>query len=393
MRDHLDEFKTRLLAGPEHGRSRGSHRKLLALAPAWLPVTLVAAVLVAIAAGGRDHASRQVGLRSQALAGHEGLPPGGFTPASFTAISETHWWLLGTAPCRRPPCTSIVMTDSGGRSFVGIPAPRTKAVNQLRFADALDGYAFGPQLWTTHDGGATWKRVSVAGNVTELAAGNGGVFALVRSPHGRGELLRSPSSRDAWRPVAGLVGYPFSGLWVHGATVMVETQKLSGSTPNLMISRDLGNRFYVAAGGGPDAGTHRVPPSIACQFEGAPPVIWALCATGTESGVWRSTDGGRMFAGVGGDATRRSVPSEPNSAGFAAASPTVAVYGYRQLWRTSDGGALWSRVPATSGAVWWTYLGFTDATHGVALGEFGGGDRLYYTTDGGRSYHRVAIRG
>jgi len=43
----------------------------------------------------------------------------------------------------------------------------------------------------------------------------------------------------------------------------------------------------------------------------------------------------------------------------------------------------------------WTYLGFTDATHGVALGNFGTGghqdSRLYYTTDGGASYHYVPV--
>ncbi len=73
------------------------------------------------------------------------------------------------------------------------------------------------------------------------------------------------------------------------------------------------------------------------------------------------------------------MPSEPNLASFAAASPTVAVYGYEQLWRTSDAGAHWRRIPGTNGAVWWTYLGFTDAVHGVAVGQFRGGYRLYRT--------------
>ena len=63
------------------------------------------------------------------------------------------------------------------------------------------------------------------------------------------------------------------------------------------------------------------------------------------------------------------------------------------LFRTTDGGASWSRVAAPSAG--WTYLGFTDATHGVALGNFGTGgrqdSRLYYTTDGGASYHYVPI--
>ena len=71
------------------------------------------------------------------------------------------------------------------------------------------------------------------------------------------------------------------------------------------------------------------------------------------------------------------------------------MYGYKQLYRTTDGGASWSPVhlPATITA--WQYLGFTDATHGVAIGYAGtqspANQRLYYTTDGGASYHLVTV--
>ena len=48
-----------------------------------------------------------------------------------------------------------------------------------------------------------------------------------------------------------------------------------------------------------------------------------------------------------------------------------------------------------TGITWWQYLGFTDTTHGVALGYFGSEttshERLYYTTDGGLTYHLVRI--
>jgi photosystem II stability/assembly factor-like uncharacterized protein len=60
---------------------------------------------------------------------------------------------------------------------------------------------------------------------------------------------------------------------------------------------------------------------------------------------------------------------------------------------TSDGGSSWSPVRAPVAD--WAYLGFTDATHGVALGIFGSDGRqvwrLYYTTDAGASYHYVPI--
>jgi len=314
-----------------------------------------------------------------------GPVPVGFTPDSFTAIGELTWWLLGTAPCSSAPCTSIVRTDDGGRTFVGIPAPGTDQVSELRFADAENGFAYGPELWVTHDAGATWNQVSVPGSVRELAIGSGYAYAIVRSGS-TGELLRAATWSDSWTelPVA---GDAYGGLWVNGKDVMLESSTTSGSAMQLLVSPDDGATFSARA----------LPPSIACNFDGALPAIWADCATGTLSGVWRSQDSGATWVAAGGDATRSGVPGEPNSAAFAAASPVVAVYGYQQLFRTADGGATWSQVPTPAGITWWQYLGFTDATHGVALGYAGtekpANERLYYTTDAGATYHPVTIAG
>ena len=49
--------------------------------------------------------------------------------------------------------------------------------------------------------------------------------------------------------------------------------------------------------------------------------------------------------------------------------------GYQQLYRTTDGGARYLRASGPRGVTWWQYLGFTDATHGVALGSFDSGAR------------------
>jgi hypothetical protein len=339
-------------------------------------VALVTVGLLAVAIGAVA-ADARVGPAARSL-------PADFGPASFTAISDSEWWLLGDGACKSPPCTAIVTTRNAGRTFSLLPAPKSAQIHELRFADAENGFAFGPELWSTHDGGGAWKQVGVGGSVVDLAASEGQAYALVRTTNGLGRLLRSPVGRDDWHAIGTFSGYPFSGLWAQGATVLIETQNRSASRNLVFISKDFGDHFKLAG---------HAPPSIACHLQAMLPVIWAPCATGTESGVWRSRDAGAHFLGVGGDATRSGVPPEPNSAAFAAASPTVAVYGYQQLWRTSDAGGRWSRIPGTRGAYLWTYLGFTDSTHGVAVGEFPGGYRLYYTTDGGRTYRRVPIRG
>ena len=307
--------------------------------------------------------------------------PANFGPIAFAATSNDRWWVLGSAPCKSPPCTAILASQNAGRSFSALPAPKTGEVHGLRFADPKNGFAFGPELWSTHNGAGSWKQVNVGGSVVNLVASGGRAYALVRTASGTGRLFRSPVGRDDWHPIGNFAGYPFAGLWAQGATVIVETQDRKHAS--VLISKDSGDHFTVVG---------HPPPSVACQLQGPLPVVWAYCATGNESGVWRSLDGGRDFRGVGGDATRSGVPPEPNSAAFVAPTPTAAVYGYEQLWRTADAGAHWSRIPGTRGAIWWMYLGFTDATHGVALGQFQGGYRLYRTIDGGQSYRRVLFR-
>lgn len=313
-----------------------------------------------------------------------GPVPSGFKPQSFTAISELTWWLMGPAPCSDPPCTSIVRTTNGCASFVGLPAPRTDDVSQLRFANAPDGYAFGPELWTTRDGGESWKRAHPGGSVNALAAARGYVFAIVWRGD-RAWLARSRTGGSTWKRLrVGGSAEPLT-LWVQGSEVILETQAPKSGGQDVYISKNSGATFVRV-------GTP--PPSVECSFASTGgSVIWAPCATGTLSGVWRSTDGGHSFASADGSSGQTRLPELPNSAAFGAASGRTAVAGYDSLWRTTDGGRRWRAVSGLATAVEWTYLGFTDSTHGVAIGQFSTSPRwrLYYTTDAGASYHYVPI--
>jgi photosystem II stability/assembly factor-like uncharacterized protein len=396
--------------GPRRPR-RGS--EVVAFAAAFAVAVAVAAIVVLNVHGGKPHRTTAPAAHSRSVPaptstatpptttsgkpvpGTVSIPiPVHFYPQSFTAISELTWWVLGKAPCtfagEKAPCGEILRTTDGGRKFIGIQAPhatlatfgaQTSGYSQIRFGDTKSGFAYGPDLYATHDGGVTWQLIDVGGTVTDLAISAGQVFATVEPVRGgNGRLVHSPVSHDDWTTVSA-AGVVSGGLWVQGPLVIVQSGSGTGIGSGVLVSQDGGTSFA----------THPAPsPGLPCQFEApTPPVVWARCATGTESGVWRSTDLGAHFTAAVTNL------SQPNSAAFAAASATTAVYGYRQLSRTADAGATWTPVAGPPGITFWAYLGFTDATHGVGLGFVGpekpANERLYYTTDGGQSYHLVPL--
>ena len=67
-----------------------------------------------------------------------------------------------------PAVRAILQTTDGGRTFTAIrPAgPLTSApvhrYSQIRFADANNGFAYGPNLYATHDGGRPGTRSTSA---------------------------------------------------------------------------------------------------------------------------------------------------------------------------------------------------------------------------------------
>jgi hypothetical protein len=155
--------------------------------------------------------------------------PAGFKPTSVTFIGTDTGWVIGQAGtpghCATQYCTSVARTDDAGKTWTGVPAPvigpanGDTGVSQIRFLDRSDGWAFGPQLFATHDGGHTWSAVVTNGlRVTDLETVGDRAFALLASCAGTGAafaaqctsyaLYSSPASSDNWTPV----GRSTSGL-------------------------------------------------------------------------------------------------------------------------------------------------------------------------------------
>jgi len=340
-----------------------------------------------------------------------GPVPSGFDPVSFTAISDSEYWLLGEAPCSNPVCTSIVRTTDGGAHFVGIPAPPapldtgsgngpSDEVNTVRFADALDGYVYdsngGSAFWATHDGGEHWSQPPLLSGQDLLAFGTGGgyAFALVGACASGAcsnlSLRRSIVGSDAWSPLSVALpagATPGAGLAVHGSNVWLS---VSTSAPKQLLLASTSSGSSFATGTSPCLSQL----GGALQAAGAD-VLWAVCPTGTLAGLWRSTDAGAQWQSL---STGSPLPNSALVAPASASDAVLAPVGEGQLSITTDGGTTWQPVPNTVTTGFWVWAGFTDSSTGSALSSASSAppewpwpngplpEQLWRTSNGGASW-------
>jgi photosystem II stability/assembly factor-like uncharacterized protein len=312
----------------------------------------------------------------------------------MTFVSASKGWVLGTTRrCAHAPCTSVLRTTNGGRTWVGIPAPKFRldgsrpGLIRLRFADASDGFAFGSQLWVTHNGGSTWYRVrQVPGYITDLEASAGRVYAVTTNLRSsRLVVYASPAGTDSWHRVAGLPvtkGYGGLGaITLHGTAAWIILQ----------------NRLYST-----QTGSGWVKDGVKCPRNWgmtsaaafSSQQITLLCvglpaAGSTQKSVYVSGDGGAHFRKVGNP--------PPGGDGGLLAEPTprhlfvATASGATLLYASTDGGRRWrTNVMFGDGGRGWNDFGFTTATQGVAVeGNPVIGSRLLMTTNAGRTWHKV----
>jgi len=358
--------------------------------------------------------------------------PANFAPSSVTFVSTGVGWVLGQAGtpghCTGPNpniCTSLAATSNGGATWQGMPAPiagspdGARGVSGIRSLNGADAWAFGPQLYATHNGGQTWTRVDTHGmRVTDLETVNGRAFAVWARCTRTGpdfaagctsfSLYSTQAGADQWSPVPGMTGLTSSGI-AGGTQVASSAQLVLTGTRGYLLAPS-GDLYSgpVTSTVGWQLVTVRGTSKISCGHPGQAqangvPSLSMLAATGTglvELCLAQPLGGVLMYSADGGHTWQPAGHAPPagtptSLSGTPAGQVLIAtasgidvsadVAGQRRNglhWRTVHGAA----VPGG-----FSYVGMTTSEQGVAVPGDTSLHALWFTYDGGRHWQESAV--
>jgi photosystem II stability/assembly factor-like uncharacterized protein len=301
--------------------------------------------------------------------------------------------------------------DTSAASWRTVGAPPAhgpsgpSGVSQVRFLNLSDGWAFGPELWATHDGGQTWTRIDTGGlRVTALEATGDRAFSVWARCTGKGPafasrctgffVYSSSAGSDAWVQVPGAssrLGLPH----VHSAASLVltgTTVYLLGPEGRLFLSPLTGTSLLPLAPASPVAAPCRPGPA---QPSGQPSGTLlaaggsnlALVCSGPPAGggqrktVYASDDGGQSWHRTGtapSRGTATSLADSPSGTLVLATSVGIEV--------STNGGATWTAARGARPAGGFAYVGMTTATQGVAVPADPSRRAIWFTHDGGSTW-------
>jgi hypothetical protein len=361
--------------------------------------------------------------------------PGNFAVSSVTFVSLTEGWVIGQAgtpgQCGPPNafiCTSRAITFNGGATWQGGHAPvaglpkGASGVSQIRALDGRNAWAFGPQLYATHDAGYSWTPVSTNGmRVIDLETVHHHAFAVWARCTGTGadfaanctsfSLFSTPAGRDQWAPVPGATNLSVSqaaGL----APVPASAQLALTNTVGYLLAPNgevysgpttTGGAWHPATAQGIPAGClpgraerDGVPSRAMLATTGMG--IVELCAAPGAGGAQVKTlrysaDGGRTWQPAGtaplaGIAT--SLSGTPN--GRVLVATTTGIDVSANAAGSGAAGLSWITVTGASVPGGFTFVGMTDDTQGVAIPADKALHAVWFTYDGGTTWRQSPVR-
>jgi hypothetical protein len=347
-----------------------------------------------------------------AITGSTQPPTPGIAPSSVTFVSVgAVGAVIGQTTSGCPSgCEAVAATANYGRSWTKADAPPAgppdgdSGVSQIRFLEPRNGWAYGPGLYVTHDGGATWAKASgVHGRVIDLATVNGSAYAVAASCTGTGSdyasgctnfaLYTSPYYSDSFQPVAGASGkgqvQPGGLQLTNGSGYLLADQVLFTGSPNggpwqpITISRGpvpacLAAKGHKAAPGesgllAPGAGRDV---NLFCQGTSGDGVLY----TSADAGATWQLDGPVRAPGTG-----TSLAVAPGSGTLVLATTAGICY--------SPDGRNWHQasLPGQAPTGGFSFAGMTTQQDGVAVAADSTSKQLYVTSDGGLTWQARPI--
>jgi hypothetical protein len=395
------------------GRQPGGHNPPVAAGSTTPPVEPSASSSAAAStAGPAANSSSLLPARSYLSTTTSGAPPPPhFRPTSVTFVGvgpSLVGAVIGQAgpPCTTNVCTSLAGTSDYGSSWYGVSAPvapgpdGSAGVSQLRFANIRDGWAFGPALYETSNGGWPWHQENTFGQrVIDVEAAGGHAFAVFGTCTGTGpdyaatctsfSLYASVAGSTTWAPVAVPAGFAQMGssaapmlVISGGATVFVLTPSRA------VLSGPVAGGTWQSAGQAPcnpgaaQAGSQQYGALLAagpsllltCENQAAGGAAQTVLYTSSDGASWQN-------AGVVG------ATGTPASLASAAAGQAVLATS-NGIYYSADDGKTWGTATFSGSAPagGFSYVGMTNQSQGVAVPVNAQLGEIFVTRNGGRTW-------
>jgi photosystem II stability/assembly factor-like uncharacterized protein len=342
-------------------------------------------------------------------------PPPLVQVESLAFLDEAHGWLMGTS-CENGPRSAggtcrftVQATQDGGHTWRELPPPDFQAgqtVCCLQLLNLTDGWAYGTSLFSTHDGGQTWKDESIRGSIQQLfMTGNtfwmfGQLCSAAEQEPCSYKVLVSRDQGKTWQPTAAQPSAP----WPRGQLVAVGANDAwllySGSTDGI----GNGATLFVTH----DRGTHwQEQPTPPCARHNssfmaglASGELWYMCAGQPATDMqlkhlYVSPDGGVHWNLVAeasleglnnlyatGHVKELAVPTSGDG---------WVLHNRGTLDHSTDGGYTWkAAIPygvANPGDASYGPLVYTDNQHLWVAAQ----NRIFHTSDGGLSWEELPV--
>ena len=367
-----------------------------------------------------------------------GPVPANFAPASVTFVSTSTGWVIGQAgtpgSCQNKNpyiCTSIARTDNAGTTWEGGPAPDAGApsnatgVSGIRFLNGVDGWAFGPELWVTHDAGRSWQQENTDGaRVTDLETVDGRAYALFATCGNLNTkdpgvdwasctsytLMTTIADSNEWTPVSGTTnGLTNGGAATSGYIALYGTTGYLVAPDGTLYSGPIGGAWTKA-------GTMPCQPGNANYTTGQAGMAQLATISSTRlatfctgptptspSKVYTSDDAGAIWTASSAQWPAGSSQTEGEGTSIAATSDGTIVLGTLQGIAILPAGATTWQAATINGSAaanvnglvengGFTYVGMTSPTQGVAISEDSTVNEIWLTFDGGHTWTPSAVK-